>query len=301
VLDVQMDAATAHPPIGEFRAAVREQDWDRCRAVLDAAASPAERTGLAFSGDHIPEAFLRTVLAENPGDGTAAALLGWVLIRRAWEIRGRHAAEHVSERAFRDFHAWLRKAEELLIEAAARDPHNPMIWTARLLSARGLQLGLSEVRRRYDRLAALDPHHLPGQRQLLQSLAPKWSGDLERMHAFARESAEAAPPGSLTPMLVAEAHIEQDLDTAGHLRDPAAQAEIAAAAERSILHAEFRHPIGWVQAANTFAYAFSLGGDRERAGTVFDLLGPYGTETPWDYRGGEPADLIRTYRKEAGR
>ena len=84
--------------------------------------------------------------------------------------------------------------------------------TARLITARGLRLGLSEARRRYHRLAEIDPYHLPGQWQYLQQLCPKSGGDWARTHAFARETAEAAPPGSFGPVLVAEAHLEHWLE-----------------------------------------------------------------------------------------
>ncbi|GAA1897419.1 hypothetical protein [Asanoa iriomotensis] len=72
-------------------------------------------------------------------------------------------------------------------------------WTARLTTARGLEMGQAEARRRYDRLAALDPHHLPGQRQLLQQLCAKWGWSLEDMHAFATEATSRLSDGAHAP------------------------------------------------------------------------------------------------------
>lgn len=300
---VEFDAAAAYPEIAAMRAALARRDWTACRVLLDAAA-PALRTRLITDSadrDGI-EDFLRYVLSGDPDDSAAAALLGYHLIRVGWKIRSGYRAQYVSDEQFRQFHEWLRRAEQVLIEAAARNPRDPAVWAARLVSARGLQLGLAEVRRRYDRLAAIDPHHLPGQLQLQQSLCPKWSGTWEQMFAFSRECMLAAPAGGAGAMILAEAHIERWLDhdqeqSDRYFRDPGVRAELLTAAERSVLHPGFAaRPYGWLGAANAFAFVFGEMGDRPRAAAMFAILGPFAEESPWHYLAGDPADIVRNRR-----
>ena len=172
---------------------------------------------------------------------------------------------------------------------------------------RGLRLGRSEARRRYDRLAAIDPHHLPGQWQFLQQLCPKSGGEWPHAHTFARETAAAAPPGSFDPVLVAEAHLEHWLEehgrsaaagrrylSAGPVRD-----ELNEAADRSVRHPAFRRTHGWVRVTSTFAMAFALLDDRPAAAALFTALGDLGSDRPWDYLG-DPGPTIVKYRKRAG-
>ncbi|RSM53873.1 hypothetical protein DMB66_38340 [Actinoplanes sp. ATCC 53533] len=286
------DAADAYPELRRLRAALAALDWAGARAIVDSAAEPAGRTLLIrAAGDREGlEPFLRSVLARDPDDAVAGSLLGGHLVQVGWKIRTSAQAQYVSAEQFRGFHEHLRRAEQVLIEAAARNPAEASIWCQRLISARGLQLGLSEVRRRYDRLAAYDPHHLPAQHQLLQSLCPKWSGTWEQMHTFAHECMLAAPKGAPNAVLVVTGHLERwlDDDSRGYLATPFARNEIYEAAARSVWDPNFRHGPGWVAVRNTFAMAFSVLGDHAAAAAQFAALGRFGTEDPWHYLG-EPA------------
>lgn len=302
-----LDPAAAYPRITGLRAALDSGDWPACREVLDAA-DPVERTELTMIAFAEPglETFLRGVLDGDPGDGAAAALLGQHLIGDAWRIRTSARTEQVSPERLAAFADGLVTAERLLVDAAARSPRDPAIWTARLITARGLRLGLSEAHRRYSRLAEIDPHHLPGQWQFLQQLCPKSGGDWERAHAFARETADSAAPGSFGPVLVAEAHLEHWLEE--HTRRPGAgrrylaaepvRAELHRAARRSVWHDDFRHTHGWVRVTSTFAMAFALLDDRPAADSLFTALGDLGSVRPWDYLG-DPASVMVKYRKRA--
>lgn len=295
-----LDPAAAYPRITGLRDALDSGDWPACRAVLDAA-DPVERTELTMIAFAEPglETFLRGVLDGDPGDGAAAALLGQHLIGAAWRIRTSARSEQVSPERLAAFTDGLVTAERLLVDAAARSPHDPAIWTARLITARGLRLGLSEAHRRYARLAEIDPHHLPGQWQFLQQLCPKSGGDWARAHAFARETADAAPRGSFGPVLVAEAHLEHWLESGlRYLATDQVRAELHEAARRSVWHADFRHTHGWVRVVSTFAMAFALLDDRPAADSLFTELGDLGSERPWDYLG-EPGSVIVKYRKRA--
>jgi hypothetical protein len=260
------------------------------------AAEPDGRTMLVrFAGDIDGiEDLLAGVLATDPEDAAASALLGSHLAGAAWKIRTAQRAEHVSQDQFRRFHAGLRRAEQVLIDGAARHPADPAIWTQRLMTARGLGLGLSEVQRRYDRVAAVDPHHLHAQTHLLQSLCPKWSGTFEQVHAFARDRMLAAPKGAPNAVLVVQGHLEhwgelpsgQDRD---YLAGPAVRNEIYEAATRSVWDPGFTHGPGWVMVRNTFALVFSLMSDERAAAAQFQAVGPHDGASPWNQFFGDAA------------
>jgi hypothetical protein len=237
------DPAAAYPEIATLRAALGRRDWPACRALLDAAA-PIDRSALIRTGgtEKELEGFLREVLQRDPADSTAGAMLGVHLTDVGWAVRTGARAKNVSRAQFDVFHDFLRRAEVVLIDAAARTPSDPAVWAARLPSARGLGLGRAEARRRYDRLAAIDPHHLPGQLSFLQQLCPKWSGSWELLHPFCREAMLATPPGSPHAVLVADGHLEHWLDLAQddleaarrYLADEPVRTELYQAAHRSV-------------------------------------------------------------------
>ncbi|WP_430780509.1 hypothetical protein [Actinoplanes sp. G11-F43] len=303
--DVVFDRAAVHPEAAPLRAALTARDWPGAKTVLDAAA-PMERTGLISLAADEPdiEDLLREALRADPADGTASALLGRHLIHGGWEIRTSYRAQYVSQDQFTRFREWLCRAEQVLIDGAQHNPADPAIWTARLISARGLELGLAETRRRYDRLIAADPDHLPGQLSMVQSLCPKWSGTWELLHEFAREAAEAAPPGGAHGTLVAEAHIEHGLDEVGtdqsnahglitYLSQEHVRAEIYQAARRSIGHPDFSGGYGWLLALNMFALCFTLIGDKPAAAAAFQQMEGLATKDPWHWLG----DAATEFRK----
>jgi hypothetical protein len=305
--DVILDPAAALERLAPLRSALAAHDWAAARRVLDAA-GPAERTLLVLAaGPPDPEGFLGHVLATDPDDSGAAALLAQHLVAAAWRIRTHAPAAQVSQEQFRQFDEGLRRAEWVLVEAVARRPDDPTLWVVRLASARGLGLDGSEIRRRYDRLAAIDPQHLPGQAELLQSLCPKWGGTWPTAFAFARECAAAATPGSLNPVLVVDAHVERWLElrqsdaaaAAGYLTTDEVRTEIVDAAQRSVWHPAFVPAPGWVQALSTFALVFSEQGDQRAAADLFARLGPLASAAPWDSLSADPVALVRERRAAA--
>jgi hypothetical protein len=284
------DLAAAYPEVGRLQAALTARDWSGVRSIVDAAPEPGRTSLIRVAGDTDGlEPFLAEAHARDPEDAVASAMLGGYLIAVGWKVRSTYRAEHVSAVQFRTFHDYLRRAEQVLIDAAARTPAEVAVWHQRLISARGLELGLSEARRRYDRLAAYQPHHLPAQSQLLQSLCPKWSGTWEQAHAFARERMLAAPAGAHNAVLVPYAHVEQwsseDDDAAGerYLAGQPVRDSIYEAASRSVWDPGFRHDYGWVHVRSTFAMAFSLLGDERAAAGQFAALGHLGSRDPWNY------------------
>jgi hypothetical protein len=305
---VEFDEAAVFPDVAAVRAAVVARDWDGVRRVVDAATVVGRSALLRHGaeGDGL-EGFLRGVVSADPGDSAAVAMLGLHLIDVGWKIRSGARAQDVSRSQFDQFHDRLRAAEIVLLDGVARRPGDPALWVARLISARGLELGQAETRRRYDKLAAIDPHHLPGQLQFLQSLCPKWGGRWDVMQSWCRERMLAAPPGAHQARLVVEGHIERWLDLHGqgpaqaaYLRGDAVRAEIYEAAHRSVGHADFRREHGWVGLVSDLAFVFSMIDDRAAASSMFGLLGDLGTELPWSHLGEGAAVSIRRYRQRAG-
>lgn len=271
-----LDPAAAYPKVAVLRTALDSGDWPACREILDSA-EPVERTCLttvAAQTEGIAD-FLRGVRTGDPSDGTAGALLG----------------RHLAGDATADFTA----AERVLVDAAARSPLDPAIWTIRLRTAGGLRLGPSEARRRYDRLAEIDPYHVPGQSQYLRYLC---GHDPAEAYEFARSATAEAPPGSLGPVLLAEYHLDRYLARHDHFDDETVRAELAEAAARSAGHPEFRHTHGWVRVTSTFAMVYALIGDQPAAAGLFGALGELDSAQPWD-RLGDPATVIGRYRRWA--
>ncbi len=301
---VTFDVAAAYPQVAAGRDALAAGDWPTLRALVDAQDAHGRTVLVGEIGD-APDAerFLREVFAEHPEDPVAGAMLGAHLIRAGWRIRTARRAQHVSRKQFADFFDHLRRAEQILIEVTARHPQDAAAWTQRITSGRGLQVGQAEARRRYDRLAAHHPHHLPAQASLLQQLCPKWSGTWEKAHAFAHECAEAAPPGAANAVLVVEAYLEQALDhdrvsaASEFLRDPAVAARIRAAAERSVWHPDYRDGWGGVWVRSTFALAFCLMQDWHPAAREFTALGGVGDESMFGYLGDGATEFLRLRAK----
>jgi hypothetical protein len=296
------DLAAAYPAVAGVLAAVEAKDWPAIRAAY-LGSDWAGRSMLAgVIGDVAGiEHFLRTARAAQPADPVPATLLGAHLIAAGWAIRTSARASHVSATQFVTFREYLVRAEQLLIEVTAREPGDVTAWALRLNSARGLELGQAEARRRYDRAASNDPHNVAAQRRYLQQLCPKWGGTFEQVNAFARACLLAAPEGALNGVLVVDAHLERWLDYDDdrqrklYFALPNVAQEVREAAERSVWHPGFTYHAGWVEAQNSFAAAFSLLGDARAAAYHFRAVGHLASEYPWDYLG-DPAEEFQRYR-----
>ncbi|WP_460068610.1 hypothetical protein [Streptomyces sp. YKOK-I1] len=293
------------PELIPLRTAARSEDWNAVQAYvsgLDSVDKVSSAVGV-LAGIDGSEFLLERAAADHPGDPLPRTALAERYVRIGWAIRSTARAQHVSADQFERFHGWLRKAEQILIEVCAEQPSYAPAWTARLTTARGLQLGQAEARRRYDRLSAHHPHHYRAQVQLLQQVCPKWSGSWEAAHGFARECATASPDGSNSGALVALAHIEHWLDLDGpeataYLRGIPVRDDLRNAARISVLHPDHRPDWNSVGAHNAFAFAFSLGGHFPDAAAHFAFLGDRASEDPWDYTS-DPRTTFLKYRKSA--
>ncbi|MFJ5217910.1 hypothetical protein ACIP98_24710 [Streptomyces sp. NPDC088354] len=297
------EEASAYPEVAWLRRAAAAADMEALRRYVDGLPPGIDRSFVVRTVAEVPavEHVLRGLVAAAPDDVFGLTVLGAREVELGWEIRTASRAQNVSREQFAAFHAHLRTAEQLLIRATALDPSCDAAWAERLNTARGLQLGQNEARRRYDRLAKHHPHHFTGQARLLQQLCPKWGGSWEAAHSFARECMLGAPEGALNAGLVAEAHLEHwgdlgsDRERAEYLRERHVHGELVEAAEWSVSHPRFRRDHGWVVVQGTFAALFSLIGDTARAATHFRALGNLASRYPWSYLG-EPADAYVRHR-----
>ncbi|MFI7500430.1 hypothetical protein ACIBVL_18390 [Streptomyces sp. NPDC049687] len=293
------------PELIPLRTAAQAGDWPAVRAYLAGLDSVDRLSSASAILADIPgvETFLEPAAAALPGDPLPRTLLAERYVYIGWDIRSGARATHVSRDQFDQFHSWLRRAEQILIEVCAEQPAYAPAWTARLMTARGLELGQAEARRRYDRLSAHHPHHYRAQTQLLQQVCRKWGGSHDAALAFARECAAAAPDGANSGALVALAHIEQWLDLGSpertaYMRGLPVRDDLRFAAQVSVLHRDHRPDWNSIGAHSAFAFAFSVGGHFEDAAPHFAFLGDRASEFPWQYTSDPKATFLK-YRKSA--
>jgi hypothetical protein len=241
---------------------------------------------------------LAEVTRNDPDDMLAHTLAAENLVFEAWEIRTSARAEHVSREQFAGFHRCLRQAEQLLIRITARQPDNLLAWKTRLNTARGLQLGQNEARRRYDRLAEHHPQYFPAQATFLQQLCPKWGGNWDTAFAFARECANQ---GGLGPAVLAEAHLERWADLGvreGRSHLAGAHGELVQAARQTALDPAMPSRFYTAYLHNLFAMLFGLIGDRQAAAVHFQAIGGAVTSFPWDYLDANPVQAFEKMRRQ---
>jgi hypothetical protein len=298
------ETAQTHPEVAAMQAAAASGGWAAVLASVEGQ-SPSDRAfTLRFLADvEGVEELLTRALEDDPHDPLLRTLLAERYVHIGWGIRTRHRAEHVSAEQFAQFHDWLRRAEQILIEVCAQHPTFALAWDVRLTTARGLQLGHSEARRRYARLASLDPHSYVAQKALLQQLCPKWSGTWQDAHEFATQCSELAPEGAPNGAVVALAHIEHwaELDMPAqeqYMTSSAVRDDLRRAAARSVLHPAHREDFHSLGAHNAFALAFLLGDHEEDAMTHLRVIGNRASGAPWDYLG-DPVAYFSYHRDAA--
>ncbi|MDX3383841.1 hypothetical protein PV682_20580 [Streptomyces niveiscabiei] len=291
------------PELIPLREAAHAGDWTAVRGFFGRLGSVDDMVTALNSVAETPgaEQWLERAAADFPADPLPRTILAKRYVMIGWDIRGAAFAKHVSGEQFDQFHAWLRRAEQLLIQVCAEQPSYAPAWYIRITLARGLELGVTEARRRYDRLRAHHPHVYGAQAALLQQLCPKWGGTWEEAHGFAAEATREAPDGAPTGVLVADAHIEHwlSLEEQGgpYLRGVNVLQDLRNAAAISVRHPAYRPDFSSGYAHGTFAMAFSLGGHHADAAPHFAALGDRAAG-PWSYLS-DPQAAFRRHRKSA--
>ncbi|MFI2211618.1 hypothetical protein [Streptomyces sp. NPDC020141] len=297
------------PEVARVREAASAADWDTVRQVLEARPESEDRSELlrAVSDTEGVELWIPGILEAEPEAALPRLVAGMRHISWGWEARTGARAKDVSRGQFEVFHTRLRTAERWLYEAAEREPRWTSPWYGLQFTGRGLQVGQTVARRRFEAAVRRDRHHLGAHQQQLQQVCDKWGGSHQEMHAFAHQAAFGAPGGTLLGQLVAVAHLEEwlSLDSgpdAVYIGAPRVTASLRAAADHSFRHPDFVPRGAWIQVLNTFAMAFSLAGDTASARECFRATEGRVTEFPWYYLdGSDPADAYRKHRSSAGR
>jgi hypothetical protein len=303
--ELPIDPAQGDPRGQRLRAELAAGNWPAANQLLGSVSDPDDRhfyIDLCSDWPGRPE-WIDQWVAGDPGGATPLLVRGTHAIFWAWEARGSARAEHTKQEAFELYWQRLQFAETNLGEAAARAPADPTPWAYLVTSCRGLQLGLEELRRRFQQAVGRYPWHRAAHLQMLQGLSDKWGGSHLLMFNYAREISAQAPPGSSLPVLVAAAHIERWLALDGdeqvrYFKRPEIAAEIHAAADRSVRHSAFRLQPGWPHACNSFAFCFALGEDVTAARQQFEAIGDLVTNHPWQYlAGNNPAGAFLAHRQ----
>lgn len=277
------DAWSRYQEFAPVRAAVESRDWDAAAAAFSALGPQELSLAIELVADESDaEQMLEAAVAAEPGDPLARTLLARRYVSIGWEIRTGAWAVDVMAGKAEEFREWLVRAEQILIDVCVDHPEHVPAWEARLLTARGLELGQSEARRRYDRLAALSPHHYRAQRAYLQQVVPKWGGSWEAAEAFVAECASDAPEGSPSRALLASLQVERWLGL-GETPDEAMLERLREIARASVLHADHVPGPGADSVHAELALLFTFAERHDEAAPHFQALGDHPVSAGWDY------------------
>ncbi len=302
-----IDPAMGDPDAGRLITAMAGADWPAAREILAAATDDQDLSFYTQVAAAVPgsEEWLPGIVRANLDDTLPLLVYGARGIEWAWEARTGRRARYVDRDQFEVFFERLRVAEDALQGVVRREPDNVTAWTNLLTTARGLQLGVDEARRRFDEVDSRYPGHLNAHRTMLQMLCAKWAGSHQQMHDFARESMAKAAPGSQIGSLVAAAHLENWLhlgrseERAAYFARPSVRASINEAADQSVRHPDYRLWPGWPVTHNQFAAAFSLARDYPSAADQFRVIGTLVTRGPWQYFSNNPGYSFAERRHRA--
>ncbi|WP_415646217.1 hypothetical protein [Stackebrandtia soli] len=219
-------------------------------------------------------------------------------IKWAWLGRGTALAKNTLPAQFRIFERRLRKAHEFLTEAISRNPDDPTAWSELIICGRGMGLGIDEAVLRFNQALIRHRWHLDAHKNLLNQLLAKWGGSHELSCQFVEEATVDAPPSSGVSTVVVTAHLEHWVrlesgkDTE-YLNSASTIASLRAAADRSVLHPDYRRRLGWQHDFNMFAMPFYQTEQWDLAGEMFDEIGDQITEWPWSFFWNPPGAFVK--------
>jgi len=295
-----IDPCMGDPLARSFCEALTRRDWPAARQILLGANHPDDRCFLLDACGSVPDVqdWIGAVAATDP---VAQLVRGCHATAWAWEARGGYRAKYTRAEQFQLFFERLRLAESSLYDVVAANPDEIAAWAFLVRTARGLELGLEDGEFRFQHAISRHATNLKAHAEWMQTCCQKWGGSHERMFQLARSAVAAAPDGSMLHALIPLAHLEVMIDLEGtaarlYLTRPDIQAELRAAAERSVLHPAADLRPGWPLYFNTFAMAFANAGDQPAAAAVFSRLGDRITDHPWQYIGGDPAKTFSKAR-----
>jgi hypothetical protein len=226
--------------------------------------------------------WLDTWVEREPDNPLAWYVRGEHEVRWAWAARSTYRSEYVGAEQWRLFHERLQMALADLATSLRIDPTEPGPRVSMIPIGSGLQMDHGERLRNWHAIADLDPWNVAGGHSMVQTLAPKWSGSLESMFAFAREVSAGAPDGHSIHVILADAHIEALFEARAedYLRRPNVVEDLRAAAANSIDHPSYAGGRWLARDVNTFAWIANATGDREELRRLLTRSGEWLTY-PW--------------------
>ncbi len=183
----------------------------------------------------------------------------------------------------------LSAAEELLYEVISERPAMAEPWVALLISGRGLQVDLDELRERFENVHSRDPFRPDGCRQYLQGLTKKWGGSNVASFDLARWLEQEAPTTSAAREALPMAHIERGLlqygipQLSAYLSQPEVVAELSNGLLRYLQAIPSPAPTQTLPVLNAYVLALSAD-NRMTVGLLTDALTRIEnrpTEWPW--------------------
>ena len=214
---VRSNPAAAHGEFVGLLTAAEDGDWPAVVAFFDRLTTLGDvMFAVGTLGDWRGiESRLEPLATVATPDRLARLLLADRLIKMGWGVGLHPIGPNPTVARVEEIRSHLGRAEQILLGLTSADPDDAVAWSLRLHTARGLNLGLDEARRRYDAVARVDPHNVWAQSRLLRQLSPASGGSLDQMHAFAGDCADAAPAGALNGMLIAQAQVEHAFAATG--------------------------------------------------------------------------------------
>lgn len=264
----------------EFTGSPRSRVFSAQVLIRDAFA--ARRRDLDRAGDGAVVAGARPVGVGGGQDGPDAMVDGFL--------------SEVDER----FVTRLSAAEEILYETIGERPAMADAWIALLVSGRGLQVDLEELRERFENAHSRAPFRPDACRQYLQGLTKKWGGSSVATFDCARWIEDETPDGSPAREALPMAHIEKGLLEQGaaglatYLVQPDVVAELATGLLRFLQAIPSPAPTEALGVLNAYALALTVD-SRATARLMIETLARIDnrpTEWPWSIYADDVADVF---------
>ena len=157
----------------------------------------------------------------------------------------------------------LNAAEEILFEVVTDRPALPDPWVQLLVSGRGLQVHLEELRERFENAHSRAPFRPDATRSYLTSLTKKWGGSNTATFDFARWIQAEAEPDSPSREALPMAHIDRGLlahgrnDLATYLLQPDVVIELEQGLQRFLQAIPSPAPPETLGVLNAYALALT--------------------------------------------
>lgn len=146
--------------------------------------------------------------SQRPSSHFANTCLGRFYKNYAWQARGAGFSGTVIKEGAKLFEDRLKKAREYLETGYALNNNDPFAPSALIGVAMGLGLDKNYREKQFRRATKADNTDYIAYEAKLKYLMPKWYGSWKEMFSFARESVKNAPPNTLIPKVIIDAHWE---------------------------------------------------------------------------------------------